>query len=155
MNGWAEHVVCKSNVSGTERTFYCPIFIADPESSPNWPYLSLLVLRLSIGCPFIHEYNTHSLFMCNKYNCLSSTAPVYLTEPLKVCEPTRQLRFSSDSFILCFPLCACTHSLSQSEIFFLRCTVCLEHKPRTKTEHLHRLQTEAKKGAPTQTTNRG
>ena len=46
------------------------------------------------------------------YNCLNSTAPDYLTELLRIYEPTRQLRSSSDTSILCIPT-VCTHSLGQ------------------------------------------
>ena len=46
------------------------------------------------------------------YNCLNSTDPDYLTELLRIYKPTRQLRSSSDTSILCIPT-ACTHSLGQ------------------------------------------
>ena len=49
-------------------------------------------MLLHIGCPLIHEYSTNSLLSV-LYNCLSSTAPVYI--------PARQLRSSSDTNILC------------------------------------------------------
>ena len=51
------------------------------------------------------------------YNCLNSTAPGYLAELLRIFMPTRQLRSSSDTSILCIPTVrthlvlsyACTH----------------------------------------------
>ena len=43
------------------------------------------------------------------YNCLNSTAADYLTELLRIYKPTRQLRLSSDSSILCIPTVR-THS---------------------------------------------
>ena len=46
------------------------------------------------------------------YNCLNLTAPDYLTELLRICKPTLQLRSSSDTSILCFPTVH-THSLCQ------------------------------------------
>ena len=49
-------------------------------------------------------------FVC--YNCLNSTAPDYLTELLRIYKPTRQLRSSSDTSILCIPTVR-THSLGQ------------------------------------------
>ena len=45
-------------------------------------------------------------------SCLNSAAPVYVTYLLKVYTPTRQLRSSSDTSILCLPS-VCTHSLGQ------------------------------------------
>ena len=66
--------------------------------------ISLLILLLSIGCPLIHEYKLLSLW----YNSLSSIAPVYMTELLKVYKPAHQLRCSSNTSILVFPLCGCT-----------------------------------------------
>ncbi|WP_419650303.1 reverse transcriptase domain-containing protein, partial [Thiolapillus sp.] len=53
------------------------------------------------------------------YNCLNSTAPDYLTELLRIYKPTRQLRSSSDTSILCIPTVR-THSLGQRS-FFLCC----------------------------------
>ena len=44
------------------------------------------------------------------YNGLNSTAPDYLTELLRYYKPTRQLRSSSDTSILCIPT---VHSLGQ------------------------------------------
>ena len=46
------------------------------------------------------------------YNCLNSTASDYLTELLRIYKPTRQLRSSSDTSILCIPTVR-THSLGQ------------------------------------------
>ena len=46
------------------------------------------------------------------YNCLNSTAPDYLTELLRIYKPTRQLRSSSDTAILCIPSVR-THLLGQ------------------------------------------
>ena len=46
------------------------------------------------------------------YNCLKPTAPACLTDLMKVYKPTRQLRSSSDTCILCLPS-VCTHSLGQ------------------------------------------
>ena len=46
------------------------------------------------------------------YNCLSPTAPDYLTDLPRIYKPTRQLRSSSDTFILCIPTVR-THSLGQ------------------------------------------
>ena len=46
------------------------------------------------------------------YNCLNSTAPDYLNELLRIYKPTRQLRSSSDTSILCIPTVR-THSLGQ------------------------------------------
>ena len=60
------------------------------------------------------------------YNCLSSIAPVYLTE-LTVYKPSRQLCSSSDSSILCLPSVR-THSFGQKPLFVC-CTVCLEQSP--------------------------
>ena len=54
------------------------------------------------------QYKLSSLY----YNCLNSTAPDYLTELLRIYKPTRQLRSSSDTSILCIPT-VCTHSLGQ------------------------------------------
>ena len=42
------------------------------------------------------------------HSSLSSIAPVYMTELLKVYKPTHQLRCSSNTSILVFPLCGCT-----------------------------------------------
>ena len=46
------------------------------------------------------------------YNYLNSTAPDYLTELLRIYKPTRQLRSSSDTSILCIPTVR-TQSLGQ------------------------------------------
>ena len=60
-------------------------------------------------------------------NCLNSTAPVYLTEFLKVYILTRQLRSSSDTSHSLPSLCV--HALAWSEIFSLCSAVCLEQSP--------------------------
>ena len=52
------------------------------------------------------QYKLSSL--CNY--CLNLTAPDYLTELLRIYKPTRQLRLSSDTPILCIPTVR-THSL--------------------------------------------
>ena len=46
------------------------------------------------------------------YNCLNSTAPYHLTELLRIYKPTRQLRSSSGTSILCIPTIR-IHSLGQ------------------------------------------
>ena len=51
------------------------------------------------------------------YNCLNSTAPDYLTELLRIYKPTRQLRSSSDTSILCIPTVR-THSLGQKSLSY-------------------------------------
>ena len=56
------------------------------------------------------------------YNCLNSTAPDYLTELLRIYKPTRQLRSSSDTSILCIPTVR-THSLGQRSFFYAAPTV--------------------------------
>ena len=56
------------------------------------------------------------------YNCLNSTAPDYLTELLRICKPTRQLRSSSDTSILCIPTVR-THSLGQRSFSYAAPTV--------------------------------
>ena len=70
---------------------------------------------------------THRLASLS-YNRLNSTAAVYLTEVLTVYEPSRQLRSSSDTAILCLNS-LCAHALDWSEIFLLRRPVCLEQFP--------------------------
>ena len=141
------------------------------------PQTDHIYLSSSCFSPLAVHWFTNTIH--TRFSCATSTTasallllstwlnPVYLTEPLKVCEPTRQLRFSSDSFILCFPLpCACTHSLSQRSFSYIvpsvwntnqgqKGSTYIDYKPRLKREHLHRLQTEAKMGAPTRNTNRG
>ena len=56
------------------------------------------------------------------YNCLNSTAPDYLTELLRIFKPTRQLRSSSDTSILCIPTVR-THSLGQRSFSYAAPTV--------------------------------
>ena len=56
------------------------------------------------------------------YNCLNSTAPDYLTELLRIYKPTRQLRSSSDTSILCIPAVR-THSLGQRSFSYAAPTV--------------------------------
>ena len=46
------------------------------------------------------------------YNCLNSTAPDYLTELLRICKPTHQLRSFSDTSIFSIPTVH-THSIVQ------------------------------------------
>ena len=181
MNGWAEHVVCKSNIclryranillsNFHRRSWELPkltIFISPHLASLHWlPIDSRIQYTLAFH---VLQVQLPQLYCSCLLDWTLSTwlNPVYLTEPLKVCEPTRQLRFSSDSFILCFPLpCACTHSLSQRSFSYIvpsvwntnqgqKGSTYTDYKPRLKREHLHRLQTEAKKGAPTRNTNRG
>ena len=68
------------------------------------------------------------------YNCLNSTSPGYLTELLKVCKPTRQIRSSSDTSILCLNS-AYTHSLGQRSFSYaapslwnsLSCKAVIKH----------------------------
>ena len=80
----------------------------------SWEFLKritfLLILLLFIGCPLIHGYSTNSLL--SVIICLNSTAPNYLTEPLRIYKRTRQLRLFSDTSILCIPSVR-THSLGQ------------------------------------------
>ena len=64
------------------------------------------------------QYKLYSL--C--YNCLNSTAPDYLTELLRIHKPTRQLRSSSDTSILCVPTVR-THSLGQRSFSYAAPTV--------------------------------
>ena len=45
------------------------------------------------------QYKLSSVY----YNCLNSTAPDYLTELLRIYKPTRELRSSADTSILCIP----------------------------------------------------
>ena len=56
------------------------------------------------------------------YNCLNSTAPDYLTELLRIYKPTRQLRSSSDTSILCIPTVR-THSIGQRSFSYAAPTV--------------------------------
>ena len=56
------------------------------------------------------------------YNCLNSTAPDYLTELLRIYKPTRQLRSSSDTSILCIPTVR-THSFGQRSFSYAAPTV--------------------------------
>ena len=72
----------------------------------------------------MNTVQTRSLF----HNCLTLTAPVYLTELLTVYKPTRLLRSSSDTSILRLPSVR-KQALAWSEIFLLCCTVCLEQSP--------------------------
>ena len=66
-------------------------------ASLHWlPIDSWIQYRLSLLC----------------YYYLNSTAPDHLTELLRIYEPTRQLRSSSDTSILCIPTVR-THSLGQ------------------------------------------
>ena len=89
----------------------------------EFPKLTIchLILLPSTGCP-LNTVQTRFFVL----NCLSSTAPVYLTELLKFYKPTCQLCSSFNTFILCLPS-VCT--LAWSEIFFLHCVVCLEQTP--------------------------
>ena len=56
------------------------------------------------------------------YNCLSSAAPNYLTELLRIYKPTCLLRSSSDTSILCIPTVR-THSLGQRSFSYAAPTV--------------------------------
>ena len=56
---------------------------------------------------------------------INSTAPGYLTELFNVYKPTRQLRSSSDTAILCLPSVR-THSLGQRSFSYAASIVCLE-----------------------------
>ena len=62
------------------------------------------------------------LFSSLCYDCLNSTAPVHLTELLKVYKPTCQLCSSSDTSILCLPV-VCTHSLGQRSFSYAALSV--------------------------------
>ena len=62
------------------------------------------------------------------YNCLSSAAPVYLTELLTVHKPTRQLHSSSDTSILYLPS-VLMHSLGQRSFSYAASYICLERCP--------------------------
>ena len=53
------------------------------------------------------------------YHRLNSTAPDYLTELLRIYKPTRQLRKSSDTSILCIPT-VCRHYLVKDHFLMLR-----------------------------------
>ena len=64
--------------------------------------------------------NWSHTYLC--YNCLNSTAPDYLTELLRIYTPTRQLRSSSDTSILCIPTVR-THSLGQRAFSYAAPTV--------------------------------
>ena len=64
------------------------------------------------GCPFIHECSANSQCKRIQYSCLNSTAPAYMTKLLKVYKPTRQLRSSSDTSIVCLPSVRTLHRLS-------------------------------------------
>ena len=56
--------------------------------------------ELFAGCPSQHV----SSISCQHFHSFfSDTAPVYLSDRLRVYSPSRQLRFSSDSSILCIP----------------------------------------------------
>ena len=72
------------------------------------------------------------LLRCN--NCLNSTAPDYLTELLRIYKPTRQLRSSSDTSILCIPTVR-THSLGKRSFSYAAPTVwnTLSYEIRSST----------------------
>ena len=72
----------------------------------------------------LHWLPTHSRILASLCcNCLSSTAPVYLTELLEVYRPTRQLLSTEDTSILCFPA-VCTRSLGQRSVSCAAPSVC-------------------------------
>ena len=68
-----------------------------------------LVLRVS-KTPVDSQIQYKLSSLC--YNCLNSAASNYLTELLRIYKPTRQLRSSFDTSILCIPT-VCTHWLGQ------------------------------------------
>ena len=91
-----------------------------------------LVLRFSkTGHSFPHLPSLHWLPIDSRiqykpsslcYNCLSSTAPDFLTELLRIYKPIRQLRSSFDTSILCIPTVR-THSLGQRSFSYAASTV--------------------------------
>ena len=54
------------------------------------------------------------------HNCPNSTAPDYLTELLRIYKPTRQLRSSSDTSILCIPTVRTHTRLVKGHFLLLR-----------------------------------
>ena len=86
---------------------------------------------------FNHRY-AHKLYKLSSRccNCLNSTAPNYLTEPLRNYKPTRQLRSSADTSIL---FSHCTHTLAWSKVIFFCCVGSLEHSPLLNQVIQHHL----------------
>ena len=73
------------------------------------------------------------------YNCLSSTAPDYLTELLRIYKPTCQFRSSSDTSILCIPT-VCTHLLGQRSLSYAAPVVWNTPLWNQVIQHHHILQ---------------
>ena len=107
----------KQTTEGSEQR--CSLFLRVSNTDHISPHLASLH-SLPTDSWIQYKLSSHC------YNCLNSTAPDYLTEPLRIYKPTRQLCSSSDTSILCLPS---VRTLSWSEVIFLCCTVCLEHSP--------------------------
>ena len=110
--------------------FGCPQYLLNKlqEAQNN---AARLVLRVSKTDHISHLASLHQLPIDSRiqyklsslcYNCLNSTAPDYLTEPLRIYKPTHQLRSSSDTSILCLPFVR-THSLGQRSFSYAVPTV--------------------------------
>ena len=99
--------------------------------------ISLLILLLSIGCPLIHEYNTKSL-LCDT----TASVLLLLSTWLSSWKFTNQPTSYAVLLILPFLSFLCVAALVWSEIFFLCCTVCLEHSPLQSLiiKHTHIFQ---------------
>ena len=65
-------------------------------------HISMTIISISA------TYNSNCDTATNSPICATTVSAGYLTEPLKVYKPTRQLRSSSDTSILCLSLCART-----------------------------------------------
>ena len=76
------------------------------------------------------------LFSSRCYDCLNSTAPVYLTELLKVYKPTCQLCSSSDTSILCLPF-VCTQSLGQRSFSYAALSVWNSLPCEVRSSNMH------------------
>ena len=107
------------------HSIYCPQYFLNykkikqrcspcPESSQDWPYLSL-----SCFSPFAAHWFTDTVQTRFSVQQLPQLGRSWLLDwTLKVYKPTRLLRFFSDTSILCLPF-VCTHSLGQRSFVIL------------------------------------
>ena len=118
LSGCSQYLLCKlQNVQNNAACFVLRV----PKTEHLAPHLA------SLHWLSIDTRIQYKLLFTPCYNCLNSTAPVYLTELLKLDQPSRHQRFYFDTSVLCLPVYA--HALAWSENTFSCFTVCLEQCP--------------------------
>ena len=107
---WLSWVFPKQTTDGSEQ--HC---LPCLESFWNRPHFSSSCFSSLVAHWFTDTDTNKFSSLC--YNCLNSTTPDYMTELLRIYKPTRQLRSSSDTSILCIATVR-THLFGQRSLSY-------------------------------------